>query len=203
MTVIQRERIESVTVLRLEHGKANALDLELLEALGAELDAARSVAPPHALVLTGAGSSFSAGVDLFRIVEGDRSYGERFLAALDATLRQLVELPLPVVAAVNGPRSVVLSGTDEAVRRVLVALGAASHRFLNVSHAFHSPHMRPAFETVLSAAERAGLRPPKIPIVTTLTGNIATATHLCSAQHWAHHVVQPVRFLESVRTLER
>ena len=67
--VIDLTRRGSVAVLRMTHGKANALDLELCEALTAQLDdCARSDA--GALVLTGDGRMFSAGVDLLRIVNG-------------------------------------------------------------------------------------------------------------------------------------
>ncbi len=89
-----------VMVLRMEHGKANALDLELLQALAARLDEIESSAT--ALVLTGRGSIFSAGVDLFRLLDGGGGYLDRFLPALDGALRRLFTLPRPAVAAVNG-----------------------------------------------------------------------------------------------------
>ena len=49
------------------------------------------------------------------------------------------------VAAVNGPSSVVVAGSEEAVEAVLGELGAVGHR-LRVSHAFHSPLMEPMVE---------------------------------------------------------
>ena len=90
-----------VAVLRLEHGKANALDLELLEALAARLVEVEGSAA-RALVLTGAGTIFSAGVDLFRLLDAGRGYLDRFLPGLDAALRRLYAFPRPAVAAVNG-----------------------------------------------------------------------------------------------------
>lgn len=91
----------SVTVLTMEHGKANAIDVELLDELSHALDETLGTDAP-AVVLTGAGSIFSAGVDLFRVVDGGEGYVERFLPALSNTLRQLFAFPRPVVAAVNG-----------------------------------------------------------------------------------------------------
>jgi enoyl-CoA hydratase len=98
--VIERRHEGDVVVLRLEHHKANALDLELLGALEAELDAAEEAAA--AVVLTGSGSIFSAGVNLFRVLDGGASYLEAFMPALDSALRRLFTYPRPVVAAVNG-----------------------------------------------------------------------------------------------------
>lgn len=96
-----REDDGEVVVLRLAHGKVSALDLELVEGLGAALvDLAR--ARPAALVLTGTGSSFSAGVDLHRVIDGGRAYIEPFLAALERAFRALFTFPRPVVAALNG-----------------------------------------------------------------------------------------------------
>lgn len=53
-------------------------------------------------MLTGSGRSFSAGVDLKRIVDGGPGYVERFLPALSLATLTLFEHPKPVVAAVNG-----------------------------------------------------------------------------------------------------
>ena len=61
---------DSVTVLRMAHGKANALDIEFCEALTSQLDECQRSPSTGALVLTGTGRMFSAGVDLPRVVEG-------------------------------------------------------------------------------------------------------------------------------------
>ncbi len=97
--MIVREKRDSIAILRLAHGKANALDTELLGEIIRELDA---VGEARAVVLTGTGSIFSAGVDLFRILSGGRDYLDAFLPALSAAVRALFELPIPVVAATNG-----------------------------------------------------------------------------------------------------
>jgi enoyl-CoA hydratase len=99
--MIHHETHDTLTVLRMDHGKANALDVELLDALSRALeDTLESDA--EAVVLTGTGQIFSAGVDLFRIVDGGAEYVERFFPALSETLRQLFAFPRPVVAAVGG-----------------------------------------------------------------------------------------------------
>lgn len=99
--MIEREDVDGVAVVRLAHGKVNALDLELLQAITAtfrELDRA----DPAAIVLTGSGRAFSAGVDLWRIVNGGADYVRRFLPALSAAFLAVFTSGKPVVAAVNG-----------------------------------------------------------------------------------------------------
>ncbi|SDD22302.1 enoyl-CoA hydratase [Geodermatophilus telluris] len=86
-----------VVVLRIEHGRVGALDVELLDALTEAVTAS-----DRALVVTGSGSSFSAGVDLRRVLDGGRSYTEALLTALTRTFRAVFDHPRPTVAAVNG-----------------------------------------------------------------------------------------------------
>jgi enoyl-CoA hydratase len=100
--MIARSQHEGVLTLRLAHGKASALDVELLDALARELDGA-AADDVRALVLTGTGSIFSAGVDLFRITQGGADYARQFLPLLSQFLRMLFTFPSPVVAALNGP----------------------------------------------------------------------------------------------------
>lgn len=90
-----------VRVLRLAHGKANALDLELLGALRKAIDEA-AAAPEAAVVLAGAARIFCAGVDLNRVLAERESYLKRFLPALDEVCLALFHFPKPLVAAVNG-----------------------------------------------------------------------------------------------------
>ena len=58
--------------------------------------------PTAAVVITGHGSAFSAGVDLKRIVDGGQAYVREFLPALTQTFLAVFGHQGPVVAAVNG-----------------------------------------------------------------------------------------------------
>jgi enoyl-CoA hydratase len=99
--VIHLERHDQTAVIRLEHGKVNALDLESLRELSEVIRRVRE-SGAAAAVLTGSGSIFSAGVDLFRVIAGAEAYASQFIPALTATLLEVFECPLPLVAAVNG-----------------------------------------------------------------------------------------------------
>lgn len=99
--MIETTREGEIALLRLCHGKASALDLELCEALErAAAEAEDSGA--RAIVLTGRGPIFSAGVDLKRLVAGGPDYVAEFLPALDAALLALFRCEKPCVAAING-----------------------------------------------------------------------------------------------------
>ncbi|WP_442805734.1 SDR family NAD(P)-dependent oxidoreductase [Streptomyces sp. NBC_00385] len=108
------------------------------------------------------------------------------------------------VAAVNGPESVVVSGTAGAVRAVtdhFAALGRSA-KPLRVSHAFHSPLMEPMLADFARAAAGMTVTEPSVPLVSTLTGRIVTAAELADPQHWVAHVREAVRFADAVGTLD-
>lgn len=100
--MIHRIDNDGISTLRLAHGKASALDVELVDGLAravAEISADDTI---RAVILTGTGSIFSAGVDLFRLVEGGREYAERFVPSLSRMLLELFALPKPLIVAANG-----------------------------------------------------------------------------------------------------
>ncbi|MEV6945299.1 type I polyketide synthase [Streptomyces sp. NPDC051172] len=107
------------------------------------------------------------------------------------------------VAAVNGPRSVVLSGDEDAVLAVADTFRAQGRRTrrLSVSHAFHSPRMDGMLDAFREVAAGLSYGEPRIPVVSTLTGRTATAEELASPDFWVRHVRSTVRFLDGVRAL--
>jgi enoyl-CoA hydratase/carnithine racemase len=100
--MIDREVSDGIVTLRLAHGKASALDLELCQALQNEFESAAGSPNARAIVVTGTGSIFSAGVDLPRLVDSGKKYVQDFVEALDAMLRAIFLFPKPAVAAMNG-----------------------------------------------------------------------------------------------------
>ena len=99
--MIQIDQHEDIAVVRMEHGKANAIDTELFMALANSLDEIQS-SSAKGIVLTGSGRIFSAGVDLFRLLEGGVEYTRSFLDVLHDGFMKLFTFPKPVIAAVNG-----------------------------------------------------------------------------------------------------
>ncbi|MDG5805266.1 SDR family NAD(P)-dependent oxidoreductase [Streptomyces ossamyceticus] len=107
------------------------------------------------------------------------------------------------VAAVNGPRSVVLSGDEDAVVAVAETFRARGRRTrrLSVSHAFHSPRMDGMLDAFREVAAGLSYGEPRIPVISNLTGRPASAEELASPDFWVRHVRGTVRFLDGVRAL--
>jgi enoyl-CoA hydratase len=100
--MIERTHQDGITTLRFAHGKASALDLELVEGFARAVAETAADDDVRAVILTGTGSIFSAGVDLFRLADGGRDYADRFVPALSRMLLELFTLPKPLIVAVNG-----------------------------------------------------------------------------------------------------
>jgi acyl transferase domain-containing protein len=128
------------------------------------------------------------------------------MAACAATEERVGRLIAPwealSLAALNGPRSVVISGPEAALEEALSALsreGIAAKR-LKVSQAFHSVLMEEIFPAFGKAAEKVVYRPPQLGFVSNLTGDLLSEV---GGDYWLGHARSPVRFRQGMETLRR
>ena len=99
--MIDLKNDNGIVTITITHGKANALDIELSEKL-ARCFQQISESAARAVVVTGQGRIFSAGVDLVRLGSGGADYVRKFLPALHRAFNAVFFCPKPVVAAING-----------------------------------------------------------------------------------------------------
>jgi polyketide synthase len=106
------------------------------------------------------------------------------------------------VAAVNGPADIVLSGEADAVAEVAARLASDGRRVhpLNVSHAFHSPLLRPMLNDFAAELSSIVFRKPQIPLVSNVTGRM-WGEEQREPGYWLAHAEGTVRFHAGLETL--
>ena len=154
------DRVAVVTLNRPE--KRNALSIELRVQLAEALGALGADEELGCVVLTGAGSAFSAGMDVTQF-GGDEANRRRLVETSEAMFGALARFPLPLVAAVNGPA---IAGGFVVALLCDVRIAGASARFGFPEVGRHIP---PSY-----AAARAAL-PPAVARRLCLTGEVVDA----------------------------
>jgi len=107
------------------------------------------------------------------------------------------------LAAVNGPRSCVVSGPPLAMGQFeekLKGLGAAC-RELKTSHAFHSTMMEPILAEFGAEVAKVRRQAPGIPIVSSMTGKLGSDEEWDSPAYWSAQLRRPVRFADAMGAL--
>ncbi|MGV9856916.1 acyltransferase domain-containing protein, partial [Streptomyces sp. NPDC003442] len=107
------------------------------------------------------------------------------------------------VAAVNGPDQVVVSGEEAAVARVAEHWRGLGRKVkgLRVGHGFHSALMEPMLDSFRRVLEGLSFAPPRLAVVSNVTGRPAEAREVCSPEYWVRHVRQAVLFGPGVEWL--
>nr|MDP9360664.1 SDR family NAD(P)-dependent oxidoreductase [Acidobacteriota bacterium] len=108
------------------------------------------------------------------------------------------------IAAVNGPRNVVISGKHDAIGEVLARMKSAgiASTPLKVSHAFHSPLMEPMLSSFAEVAQGVTFAVPRIDVISNVTGERA-GDEIATSDYWVRHIRKPVRFAAGIETLRR
>lgn len=103
------------------------------------------------------------------------------------------------LGAVNGPKSVTLSGDGEPLEKVAAALAARGvfHRFLKVNYAFHSHHMEPARRELLEKLGKVKRGKAGLTIFSTVSGGPAREDDF-DANYWWSNVREPVYFAQAI-----
>ncbi len=107
------------------------------------------------------------------------------------------------IAAINGPRSIVISGEKQAIFSVVSELnktGVKAH-LLTVSHAFHSQLLEPVLEEFYKISSEIEYHEPRIAMISNQTGQCFSKQE-CNPNYWVRHMREPVRFCDGMRTLQ-
>ncbi|MEC4813808.1 MAG: SDR family NAD(P)-dependent oxidoreductase, partial [Scytonema sp. PMC 1069.18] len=108
------------------------------------------------------------------------------------------------IAAINGERSIVISGSPTALAdaiATLEALGVETKK-LKVTRGFHSHLMEPMLEVFSAIAQKVNYSRPKIQIISNLSGTVADES-IATPQYWCRHLREPVLFAASLETLHQ
>ena len=131
------------------------------------------------------------------------------MAAVFAAEEQVREAVRPYagdvgIAAINAPDNVVVSGRSEAIDALMASLTTAGVQCerLTVSHAFHSALMDPILEEFERAVRGVPAAPPRIALVSNLTGG-TVRDEVRNAAYWRQHLREPVQFARGVSALGR
>lgn len=107
------------------------------------------------------------------------------------------------IAAVNDPGHFVISGVQEYVEKIIKVLTGKGIEVtpLKVSHAFHSPLMKPMIPDFEKIAREMAYFKPNIPLVSNISGQIVESKQICHARYWCDHILNPVKFSSGIRTI--
>ncbi|HEY0603182.1 MAG TPA: beta-ketoacyl synthase N-terminal-like domain-containing protein [Herpetosiphonaceae bacterium] len=106
------------------------------------------------------------------------------------------------IAAINGPKHCVISGSTRAIEQIGARLSGQGVKVtpLKVSHAFHSPLMQPMLDAFAQVAQSVRYNTPQLPIISNVTGAVVS-DEMSTAGYWVDHVRRPVRFAAGMDTL--
>jgi malonyl CoA-acyl carrier protein transacylase len=127
-----------------------------------------------------------------------------FLAMVEQVSDAIKDTDLVSIAAINGPESVVISGEQTAVQRVVQQLEqkGIKYKHLNVSHAFHSALMQPMLADFRQVVQEVTFHQPKLNFISNVTGAEERVLPT-DPEYWVGHVIKPVKFASGMETLNK
>ena len=140
-----------------------------------------------------------------RLMQKGTGFGKMAAVELSRSEAELLLAPYTgrlVIAAINSPTSVVLSGETAALEEVLGLLQQRNVfvKLLPVNYAFHSPQMEPFQGELVAVLQDIKPRPAAIRLLSTVTGQRIEGEAL-DASHWGRNIREPVRFADAIAQL--
>ncbi|MEX0740472.1 MAG: type I polyketide synthase [Pseudohongiella sp.] len=106
------------------------------------------------------------------------------------------------IAAVNGPGIILVAGAEDSIADIAQRIDADGGRTTSVpiDRAFHSPLVDDVLPNFRRVLERVHFSPPKIPLISNLTGTVADQA-ITTVDYWLRHSRAPVQFMKGMQTL--
>lgn len=102
MSLVTVKREGEIAVVRLNRPPVNAINLELIRASQVALADLVREPRPRAVVFTGEGRAFSAGLDLQKVPGYSVDELREMITSINGAILSLYDAPMPLVGAING-----------------------------------------------------------------------------------------------------
>jgi enoyl-CoA hydratase/carnithine racemase len=147
--LVEERKLGAVARVTIENtAKINTLDSQLMIAFIEAVEAMGAREDLRAVVLTGAGDkSFIGGANIFEMATLDAEHAEAFITLVHRSCNALRELPVPVIARVNG----------YALGAGLEVAAACDLRIASSNAVFGMPEVKVGIPSVVEAALLPGL----------------------------------------------
>ena len=140
-----------------------------------------------------------------QLMEGTKGQGKLLAVAMSAAAGEQLLADLGgalVVAAINGPQAIVLSGDGSAIAAAQQTLAQANipHQIISEDYSFHGPGLAALSDSLTQELAELTPQPANLPIASSLTGRLE-AGQTFEASYWAANMSRPVRFAAAIDAL--
>ncbi|OPX85769.1 MAG: putative enoyl-CoA hydratase [Pelotomaculum sp. PtaB.Bin013] len=97
------KKVNSTVILTIDNPPVNALSIETLNAIDQALDHILAEREIKSVIITGAGGAFIAGLDIKILLSLDEVSARNFMHRGQSIMQKIADLPIPTIAAINGP----------------------------------------------------------------------------------------------------